>query len=111
MAKEPCNNLLFDHIEGFEFFLIFWVSNLSYLPLPQEGTTAEFPAVVIIAPVMQQHGTISKNVSIFMAMLGYSDSRYDQTAHLNKGFIGVLYITRPVPVSYSSAGNNAIREL
>ena len=45
MPKNPYNNLLFDHIDGFEFFLIFWVPNLSYLPLLQEGTTAEFPAL------------------------------------------------------------------
>ena len=45
MPKNPYNNLLFDHIDEFEFFLIFWVPNLSYLPLLQEGTTAEFPAL------------------------------------------------------------------
>ena len=45
MPKNPCNNLLFDLIDGFEFFLIFWVPRLSYLPLLQEGTTAEFPAL------------------------------------------------------------------
>ena len=45
IPKNPYNNLLFDHINGFEFVLIFWVPNLSYLPLPQEGTTAEFPAL------------------------------------------------------------------
>ena len=39
MPKNPYNNLLFDHIDGFEFFTIFWVQNLSYLPLLQEGTT------------------------------------------------------------------------
>ena len=47
--KTP-NNLLFYHIDGFEFSLIFWVPNLSYPPLLQEGTTAEFTAVVIITP-------------------------------------------------------------
>ena len=45
MPKNPYNNLLFDHIDGFEFFLIFWVPTLSYLSLLQEGTTAEFPAL------------------------------------------------------------------
>ena len=45
MLKNPYNNLLFDHIDGFEFFLIFLVQILSYLPLLQEGTTAEFPAL------------------------------------------------------------------
>ena len=45
MPKNPYNNLLFDHINGFEFFLIFWVPTLSNLPLLQEGTTAEFPAL------------------------------------------------------------------
>ena len=45
MPKNPYNNLLFDHIDGFEFFSIFLVLNLSYLPLLQEGTTAEFPAL------------------------------------------------------------------
>ena len=39
------NNLLFYHIDGFEFSLIFWVPNLSYPPLLIEGTTAEFPAL------------------------------------------------------------------
>ena len=41
----PYNNLLFDHIDGFEFFTGFWVPNLSYLPLLHEGTTAQFPAL------------------------------------------------------------------
>ena len=45
MPKTPYNNLLLDHIDGFEFFLIFWVQILSYLPLLQEGTTAGFPAL------------------------------------------------------------------
>ena len=45
MPKNPYNNLLFDHIDGFEFFKIFWVPTLSYLPLLQEGTIAEFPAL------------------------------------------------------------------
>ena len=45
MLKNPYNNLLFDHINGFEFFLIFWVQILSYLPLIQEGTTAKFPTL------------------------------------------------------------------
>ena len=45
MLENPYNNLLFGHIDGFEFFLIFWVLILSYLPLLQEGTTAEFPAL------------------------------------------------------------------
>ena len=45
MPKNPYNNLLFDHIDGFEFFLIFWVQILSYLPHLQEGTTAGFPAL------------------------------------------------------------------
>ena len=45
MLKHPYNSLLFDYIDGFEFFLILWVQILSYLPLPQEGTTAEFPAL------------------------------------------------------------------
>ena len=56
MPKNPYSNPLFDHIDGFEIFLIFWVPHLSYLPLFQEGTTAEFLALgsshkgVIIAP-------------------------------------------------------------
>ena len=45
MPKNPYNNLLFDHIDRFEFFLIFWVQTLSYLPLLQEGTTAGFLAL------------------------------------------------------------------
>ena len=45
MLENPYNNLLFDHIDGFEFFLIFWVQILSYLLLLQEGTTVEFPAL------------------------------------------------------------------
>ena len=52
MPKNPYNNLLFDHIDGIEFFLIFWVLVSSYLPLLQEGTTAgsRHSAVIIIAP-------------------------------------------------------------
>ena len=45
MPENPSNNLLFDHIDGFEYFLIFWIPNLSYLSLLQEGITAEFPAL------------------------------------------------------------------
>ena len=45
MPKNPYINLLFDHIDGFEFFFIFLVQILSYLPLLQEGTAAEFPAL------------------------------------------------------------------
>ena len=33
MPRNPCNNLLFHHIDGFEFFLVFFVLILSYLPL------------------------------------------------------------------------------
>ena len=43
MLKNSYNNLLYDHIE-FEFFLIFLVQILSYVPLLQEGTVAKFPA-------------------------------------------------------------------
>ena len=53
MLKHPYNSLLFDYryIGGFDFFLILWVQILSYLPLLQEGTTANsrHSAVVIIA--------------------------------------------------------------
>ena len=45
MPKNPYNNLLFDHIDGLEYFLIFWVRILSYGPLLKEGTTADFPAL------------------------------------------------------------------
>ena len=45
MPKNPYNKLLFDNIDGFEFFLIFWFPMLSYLPLLQEGTAAEFQAL------------------------------------------------------------------
>ena len=45
MPKNPYSNLLFDRIDGFEFFVIFWVQILSYLPLLQEGTTAGFSAL------------------------------------------------------------------
>ena len=41
-AKKP---LLFDNIHGFEFFSIFWVPTLSYLPLLPERTAAGFPAL------------------------------------------------------------------
>ena len=45
MPKNPYNNLSFDHIDGFKFFLILCVQIMSYLPLLQEGTTAGFPAL------------------------------------------------------------------
>ena len=45
MPKNPYNNFLFEHINGFEFSLIVWVQILSYVPLLKEGTTAEFPAL------------------------------------------------------------------
>ena len=47
MLKNPYNNLLLNHIDGFELFSIFLVQILSYFPLLQEGTTAEFPALGI----------------------------------------------------------------
>ena len=45
MPENPYNNLLFEHIDGFELFSIFWIQISSYLPLLQEGTTAGFPAL------------------------------------------------------------------
>ena len=42
IPKSRYNNLLFERIDGFEFFSIFWVQILSYL---QKGTTAGFPAI------------------------------------------------------------------
>ena len=45
MPKNPYENLLFDNNDGFEFFSIFWVKIQSYIPLLQEGTIAEFPAL------------------------------------------------------------------
>ena len=47
MPKIPYNNPLFDHINGFESFLIFWVLILSYLPrgimvIAIAGTTKTF---------------------------------------------------------------------
>ena len=50
MPKNPYINCLFDHIDGFEFFLFFWVANFSCLPFFQEGASATFLAVLIIAP-------------------------------------------------------------
>ena len=35
MINNPYNNLLFDHIDGFEFFWTFWGQILSDLFLPQ----------------------------------------------------------------------------
>ena len=52
MLKNPYNDLLFDHIDGLEFFLNFRVQTLSCLPLLQEGTAARHSAVVIIAPAL-----------------------------------------------------------
>ena len=43
MPKNPYDHLLFDHIDGFEFF---WVQNLSDSPRLQVGTTAEFSALI-----------------------------------------------------------------
>ena len=45
MPRNPCNNLLFHHIDGLKFFLNFWVQILIYIPLLQEGTIAGFPAL------------------------------------------------------------------
>ena len=45
MPKNPYNNLLFEHIDGFEFFSNLCDQILNYLPLLQEGTTVEFPAL------------------------------------------------------------------
>ena len=45
MLENPFNNLLFDHIEGSEFFLIFLVSNFELSSPTSGGTTAEFLAL------------------------------------------------------------------
>ena len=45
MPKNPYNNLLFNHIDEFEIFLIYRILILSYLTLLQEGTTAELMAL------------------------------------------------------------------
>ena len=45
MPENPFNNLMFDHIDGFEFSSTFSVQCLSHLPLLQEGTTAKFLAL------------------------------------------------------------------
>ena len=45
MPINPYNDILFDHIDGFDFLLIFWVLILSYLPILQDRTTAGFPAL------------------------------------------------------------------
>ena len=45
MPENPFHNLMFDHIDGFEFSSTFSVQCLSHLPLLQEGTTAEFMAL------------------------------------------------------------------
>ena len=52
MPNNPYNNLLFEHIDGFEFFLNFLVQIISYLPLLQEGQLpgSQHSAPVIIAP-------------------------------------------------------------
>ena len=44
IPNNPYKNVLFDHIDGFEFFLIFWVLIQNYLPLLQEWTNAGLPA-------------------------------------------------------------------
>ena len=59
--KNPYHNLLFDHIDGFELFLIFWVKILSYLPLLQEGTTAKSPAIG--SSQNPPAGRVSSNIS------------------------------------------------
>ena len=42
MPNNRYNNLLLVHIDGVELILIFWFQILSYVPLLQQGTTAEF---------------------------------------------------------------------
>ena len=51
MPKNPYNNFLFDHIDGFEFLLIFLALVLSYFPLFQETQlpAPRHSAVLIIA--------------------------------------------------------------
>ena len=44
-AYEPAKLLLFDRIDGFEFFFNFLVLILSCLPLFQAGTAAKFPTL------------------------------------------------------------------
>ena len=45
LPKNPYSNLLFHHVDGFDFFLTFRVQLLSYVPQVLEGATAEFPTL------------------------------------------------------------------
>ena len=52
MPKNPYNNLLFDHIDGIEFILVFWAQILSYHRYFEKGQLpgSRHSAVVIITP-------------------------------------------------------------
>ena len=45
MLENPHSNILFDHVDGFEFIIVFWGQSLTYFPLLCEGATAEFLAL------------------------------------------------------------------
>ena len=62
MLKNPYNNLLFDHINGIEFFLIFWVQTLSYLPLLLEGHNRPWKNTYILEKIQQQSRLIKTEV-------------------------------------------------
>ena len=70
MLKNPYNNILFDHIDGFELVLIFWVQILSYLLLLQEGTTAKFPTLG------SSHSRLWLNETIFIEFWGLNRLGY-----------------------------------
>ena len=68
MPKNRYNNLLFDHIDGFELFLIFLVQNLSYPPLLQILNHVKFNFFtlnnVVLPDIPKDRNTPSKKVKV-----------------------------------------------
>ena len=66
MPEKRNNILLFDNIDGLVFFQVFLVLVLSCCPLPQEGTTAVFPAL------RSSHTHFCRDVTISLLRLVHS---------------------------------------
>ena len=71
MPKNPWNNFLFDHYDGFESFLIILVLILSYLPLLQVRTTAGFQHSAVVSQQWSYRQLSFFNFNVSMTSKGF----------------------------------------
>ena len=97
MPKNPYNNLLFDHINGFEFFLISLVLILSCLPYLKRGQllVSRHLAVVIYALCTHDHEDNNTQLSIVVsAGLTFNQSFYSISCTVNNiTEVGLVFVS------------------